>query len=86
MDPRQAERLVEQRKAARKARAQGRQWYLRAVLMCAIAGVAAWMGGQVYYILAAVMAVLAAMAVSLGKRVRSQADAMEQKIDLMERT
>ena len=86
MDPRQAERLVEQRKAARVARAQGRRWYLRALLMCVVAAVAIVQGGQVYYILAGVMLLLAAMTVSLGKQLRRQADAMEQKIDLMERT
>jgi len=86
MTPEQAERLETQRKAARLARAQGRRWYLRAVLMCLIAAVGLMRGGQLYHILSGVMLLLAAMAASLGKQVRRQADEMERKIDLMERT
>jgi hypothetical protein len=84
MDPQQAERLAAQRKAARVARAQGRRWYLRSALMCVVAVVALVRGGQLYHILAAVLLLLAVLAVSLGKSVRMQADAMEQKLDLME--
>jgi len=86
MTPEQAEQLAAQRKAARRARAQGRRWYLRAVLMIVMGVVAFIRGGQLYIILAAAMLLLAAMAVSLGTTVRRQADAMEEKIDLMEHT
>jgi hypothetical protein len=85
MDPAAAERLAAQRKAARTARAQGRRWYLRAVLMCVVAAVALVRGGQLYYILAGMLFLLAALSVSLGKSVRMQARAMEEKIELMER-
>ncbi len=85
MVPEQAERFAAQRQAARKARVQGRRWYLRSVLLVVVAGVAFLRGGQMYLILAAVMLLLAAMSVSLGTSVRRQADAMEEKIDLMAR-
>jgi low affinity Fe/Cu permease len=80
----QLERLAEQRKAARRARAQGRRWYLRAILMVVVATIAFLRGGQLYVILAGVMLLLALMSVSLGTSVRRQAAAMEAKIDLME--
>lgn len=86
MTPQQVELLASQRKAARRARAQGRRWYLRAVLMIVVAVVAFLRGGQVYYILGGALVLLAGMAVSLGTTVRRQADAMEEKIDLMEHT
>jgi predicted anti-sigma-YlaC factor YlaD len=86
MTPQQVEQLAAQRQAARRARAQGRRWYLRSVLMIVVAVVAVLRGGQVYYILAGALVLLAAMAVSLGTTVRRQADAMEEKIDLMEHT
>lgn len=85
MDPAAAERLAAQRTAARRARAQGRRWYLRAVLLCVVAAVAVVRGGQLYFILAGMMVLLAALSVSLGKNLRMQASAMEEKIDLMER-
>ena len=83
MDPAAAERLLEQRKAARKAMAQGRRWYLRGVLMCVVASIALVRGGQLYYLLAGLMLFLAALSVSLWKNLRMQARAMEEKIDLM---
>jgi len=85
MDPRQAEQLAGQRQAARTARAQGRRWYLRAVLLLVIAAVALWRRGQLNVVLGVAMVVLAAMALSLGRSVRAAADAMEAKIDLMEK-
>ena len=84
MTPEQAPQLAEQRKAARRARRQGWRWYLRAVLMLAIAVVALWRGGQVNVAIGAVLVLLALLAWSLGRSLRRQAAQMEEKLDLME--
>ena len=83
MTPEQAQQLAEQRKAARRARRQGWRWYLRAVLMLAIAVVALWRGGQVNVAIGAVLVLLALLAWSLGRSLRRQAAQMEEKLDLM---
>ena len=84
MTPEQTQQLAEQRKAARRARRQGWRWYLRAVLMLAIAVVALWRGGQVNVAIGAVLVLLALLAWSLGRSLRRQAAQMEEKLDLME--
>jgi len=86
LSPEQAAQLVAQRQTARRTMAQGRRWYLRAVLLVVIAAVAGYRGGQANNVLAAVMVVLAAMCVSLGRSMRRAAQETERKIDLMEKS
>jgi len=83
MTPEQSQQLAEQRKAARRARREGWRWYLRALLMLAIAAVALWRGGQVNGAIGAVLALLALLSWSLGRSLRRQAARMEEKLDLM---
>ena len=84
LDAAQAEQLAQQKAAMRRARAQGRRWYLRAVLMAAIAVIALYRGGQVNTVIGVVMAFLALLASSLGHSLRRSATDMETKIKLME--
>ena len=82
----QVRQLAEQREAARRALRAGRQWILRGVLLIVIAVVALVRGGVVYYLVGGTMLALAVLALSLGRTIRLQAHAMEEKIDLMEHT
>lgn len=84
LTPQQTEELTLQRKKTRRAFAQGRRWYLRGVLMFIIALVAGYRGGQLNYVIAIAMVVLSGLCFSLGRSMRRQARAMEQKIALME--
>ncbi|MFI5208330.1 MAG: hypothetical protein ACHQX4_09955 [Gemmatimonadales bacterium] len=86
LDPEQAQQLARQRAAMGRARAQGRRWYLRSVLMAAIAAVALYRGGQINTVVGVVMAFLALLAWSLGRSLRRSATDMETKIKLMENT
>ena len=86
LDPDQARQLAELKAAARRSRAQGRRWYLRAVLMVVIGVVALYRGAQLNVIIGSVMLVLALMSFSLGRGMRRSADDMERKIQLMEAT
>lgn len=81
-----AAQLAEQRKGVRRARGQGRRWYLRAVLMLVIGWWAFWRGGSFNLTLGITMAALATLAISLGRSLRRQADTAERKIELMERS
>jgi nitrogen fixation/metabolism regulation signal transduction histidine kinase len=85
LDPAQAEQLAAHRAAMRRARAQGRRWYLRGVLMAVIAAVAFYRGGQVNVLIGAAMTLLAALSVSLGHNMRRSAAEMAQKITMMEK-
>jgi hypothetical protein len=67
-----------------RARAQGRRWYLRAVLMLCIAVVALYRGGQINTVIGVALLVLALMAASLGHSTRKQARAMEEKLKLVQ--
>ena len=80
----QTQKLMDQRKMARRALGRGRWWYLRGALMMIIAVMAGYMGGQVYRFLAVVMVLLAAMSVSLGRSIRRGAKDALAKIDLMD--
>jgi hypothetical protein len=84
LDPAQAELLAQLKAAMRRARAQGRRWYLRSGLMVAIAFAALYRGGQVNTVIGVVMAFLALLAVSLGRSLRRSARDMETKMKLME--
>ena len=86
LDPDQARQLAEQKVAMRRARAQGRRWYLRAGLMAVVAGFALYRGGQVNVVIGVVMALLALLSASLGRNMRRGAEDMERKIRLMETT
>ena len=86
LSPDHAELLMKQRKVAQRALAQGRRWYLRAVLMVVIALVAGTRGGQINYVLAGIMVLLAAVAASMGRSLRRSARDSLEKIDLMEHT
>lgn len=81
-----AELLRKQRKLAQRALAQGRRWYLRAVLMLVIAVVAGARGGQVNYVIGAIMVLLALLCASMGRGMRRGARESLEKIDLMEHT
>jgi hypothetical protein len=83
MNPAESQQLQEARRAVRQARAQGRRWYLRAVLMLCIAAVALHRGGQINTFIGVAMLVVALLAASLGHTTRRQATAMQQKLDLM---
>jgi hypothetical protein len=86
LDPAQVEQLAQQRVAMRRARAQGRRWYLRSALMAAIAAVALYRGSQINTVIGVVMAFLALLSFSLGHSMRQSATNMETKIKLMEHT
>ncbi|MFI5280570.1 MAG: hypothetical protein ACHQU1_08750 [Gemmatimonadales bacterium] len=86
LDPAQVEQLAQQRAAMRRARTQGRRWYLRAVLMIVIAAVALYRGSQINTVVGVVMAFLALLSFSLGHSMRQSATNMETKIKLMENT
>ncbi len=79
-----AGRLAELRKGVRRARGQGRRWFLRAGVMLAIAWWAYWRGGSVNLAVGMAMVVLAILAVSIGRSQRRQATNAETKIRLME--
>ena len=85
LDPAQAQQLAQQKAAVGRARAQGRRWYLRSVLMVAIALVALYRGGQINTVVGVVMAFLSLLAWSLGRSLRRSAADMETKIALMEK-
>lgn len=85
LDPAQVEQLAQQKTWARRARAQGRRWYLRSALMAVIAVVALYRGGQINTVIGAVMAFLALLSFSLGRSMRQSATNMETKIGLMEK-
>ena len=80
----QAEEVARLRQVARRSLAQGRRWYLRAVLLMVIAVVGGSRGGSLYTTIAIVMIVLATMAISLGHSLRKQGRIMADRIDLME--
>ena len=86
LDPAQAEQLAGQKAAMRRARAQGRRWYLRSVLMVVIAVVALYHGGQINTVVGVVIAFLSLLSFSLGRSLRRSATDMETKIGLMETT
>jgi hypothetical protein len=86
LDPAQAQQLAQQKVAVGRARAQGRRWYLRSVLMVVIALYALYRGGQINTLVGAVMALLSLLAFSLGRNMRQSATDMETKIKLMENT
>jgi hypothetical protein len=86
LDPAQVEQLAQQRAAMRRARAQGRRWYLRSALMVMIAVVALYHGGQINRVVGVVMSFLALLSFSLGRSMRQGATDMETKIKLMENT
>ena len=84
LDPARAEELATQRALARRARGQGRRWYLRALLMLMISAYALYRGGQLNVLVGGVLVLLALLSVSLGRNMRTSARAMEAKIKLME--
>ncbi len=84
LDPAQAELLAKLGGSMRRARAQGRRWYLRSALMVAIAIIALYRGGQINTVVGVVMALLALLSWSLGRSLRNSATDMETKIKLME--
>lgn len=86
LDPLEAEQLAQLKAAARRARAQGRRWYLRSALMVVIAGVAFYHGGQINVVIGSVMAFVALLSWSLGRSLRRSATDMETKLKLMETT
>ena len=86
LSPEQAQRLADQKKAARRALGQGRRWFLRGVLMFVVAMVAGYRGGQLNMVIAIAMVLLSALCFSLGRSVRKSAKSSLEKIALMEST
>jgi hypothetical protein len=86
LDPAQTQQLAQQKVAVGRARAQGRRWYLRSVLMVVIAAYALYRGGQINTVVGVVMALLSLLTLSLGRSMRRSATDMETKINLMETT
>ena len=84
LHPELAEQLAQQRLTARRAMAQGRRWYLRSTILCLIAGVAIWRGGQVNLAIGVAMVFLAVMSISMGRGMRRSARDAESKINTME--
>lgn len=84
MNAAEAQQLEQAGRAVRQARAQGRRWYLRALLMACIAMVALYRGGQINTVIGIAMLVLALMTASLGHTTRKQAMAMELKLKLVQ--
>ncbi len=76
-------KLEEQKKAVRRARAQGRQWILRGILLGATGVAAVTRGGSFYHSLALALAIVAVLAAHLGLQMRRTAAEMERKINLM---
>jgi len=83
LSPEQAEQLAVQRKAVRRAKAQGRRWFLRSLVMLAIAWWAFWRGGSLNLALGIAMTALAVLSISLGRSLRHQAREIERKLDVL---
>jgi hypothetical protein len=84
-DPLDVLKLQEQRTAVRRARRQGRHWYLRAVLMLVVAFWGFYRGGGMFTTIGVTMSVLALLSAHLGRQMRRGAVEMERKLDLMEK-
>jgi hypothetical protein len=76
-------KLEEQKQAARRARALGRRWILRGLLLAVTALVAVTRGGSFYHSLALALAIVAVLAAHLGRQMRRTAAEMDRKIALM---
>lgn len=74
-----------QRRMVRRAKAAGRRWILRGVLLAVIGVVGIVRGGTLMVTIGVVCGLLALLAVSLGRQTRLQAAEAERKIDLMAR-
>ncbi len=75
--------LDAQRKLAHRAKAAGRHWVLRGVLLVVIAIVGFYRGGSLMTTIGVVCLLLALMSVSLGAQTRRQAKDLEEKLKLM---
>jgi hypothetical protein len=79
-DPAREEALATARAAMRRSRVQGRRWFLRAVLMAVIAGVAFYRGGELNLAIGGAMALLAVLSFSLGRGARGDAARLLEKL------
>ncbi len=70
--------LDEQRRLVRRARAQGRRWVLRGILLAVIGVVGLYRGGGVNVTIGVACWVLALLSISLGHRTRQQAAELEK--------
>ena len=75
--------LDAQRKLAHQAKAAGRHWILRGVLLIVIAAVGLYRGGSLMTTIGGVCLLLAVLSISLGAQTRKQATALEEKLRLM---
>ncbi len=75
--------LEAQRRLARKARAAGRPWILRGILLIVVAVVGLYRGGSLMITIGVVSWILALLSISLGWQTRKQAMAIEEKLKLM---
>jgi len=73
LDPDQARELADRKATMRRARAQGRRWYLRAVVMALVMVFALYRGGALNNLIGVVMLLLAALSASLGLSLRRSA-------------
>jgi hypothetical protein len=76
-------KFEEQKQAVRSARALGRRWIIRGILLAVTAAVALLRGGSFYHSLGVALAIVAVLAAHLGRQMRRTAAQMERKIDLM---
>lgn len=76
-------KLEEQKRAVRRARAQGRRWILRGILLAITAAVAVLRGGSFFHSLGVALAIVAVLAAHMGRQMRRTAAEMERKINLM---
>lgn len=77
--------LDAQRRVVRRARAVGRRWILRGILLAIIAVVGILRGGSLMIAIGVACGLLAVLAVSLGRQTRRQAADIDRKIELMAR-
>ncbi len=75
--------LDAQRKLARRARAAGRHWILRGILLVVVAVIGFIRGGSLMIAIGVVCWILAMLSISLGYQTRKQAIAIEEKLKLM---
>ncbi len=75
--------LDAQRKLAHRAKAAGRHWILRGVLLVVVASVGFYRGGSLMTTIGVVSLLLAVLSISLGAQTRKQATALEEKLKLM---
>lgn len=83
-EPVEQVRLEEQRRIVRRAKAEGRRWFLRGALMLAVAFWCFRLGGSLYITVGAAMTLLGVLSFQMGRSLRRSAAEAAQKLALME--